>query len=474
MGQHTLRRRTPYPWRLMAAGAAALCTVGLLSVVPSAAAQGTGNVCTSQPRADGRDGWGRLRGGELRRDVDSPTGRVAVHQLNETLAPSVYLPQQRVGAGERWTFGYESAVNSLAVVGTHRARVEVDWYSASGAHLGHDNGPWAEVPTDRAGGWRRVAGEFTAPPGAARANVIGELAVITARHAWALAGCDYRRTSGGGGTPPATSTTVPPSPSTSAPGTSVPPVTPQPPSSTPPASITSSPPPDEEAGTTAAARLGWGPVVAGDEFDYTGRPDPARWSLPGGGSGCMAGHAGKGQRCASQAAVADGALTLTGTADGRTGWMQSRHQATRGRWETRMRVLDTPGRDDEYHPVMLLWPVAEDFPVGGEIDYAEAEADGSTVSFFLHYSASNRQTGGGSAEGGRQAVDLTAWHNYGLEWTAGCVVGYLDGTEWFRDCDPSHVPPRAMKQALQLDYFPDGSAGPGETAMQVAWTRVHA
>ena len=32
-------------------------------------------------------------------------------------------------------------------------------------------------------------------------------------------------------------------------------------------------------GTQAAVVRGWGPVVAGDEFNYAGPPDPAKWKV---------------------------------------------------------------------------------------------------------------------------------------------------------------------------------------------------
>ena len=86
-------------------------------------------------------------------------------------------------------------------------------------------------------------------------------------------------------------------------------------------------------GTQAAVVHGWGPVVAGDEFNYAGPPDPAKWKVYAG-----PGHAGKGIRSPDALAVGGGVLTVSGDAAGTTGGMSARFAQQRyGRWEARMR-----------------------------------------------------------------------------------------------------------------------------------------
>lgn len=232
---------------------------------------------------------------------------------------------------------------------------------------------------------------------------------------------------------------------------------------TTPPTTTTPPPADAQ---TAAQRLGWGQPRWADEFEYTGRPNPQLWSLPG--SSCWTGHAGKGRRCPENSTVANGVLTQVGEPGGDTGWMASEVSWYRGRLETRMRVVDTPGRDNEFHPVLLMWPTAEDFPVGGEIDYAEMTSTSDSVDFFLHYGANNNQTHS------EKRVNILDWHNYAYEWDAACIRGFIDGEKFFEDCNASHLPPRQMFATIQLDYFPDSSPGPGETRMQVDWIRSYA
>jgi hypothetical protein len=251
-------------------------------------------------------------------------------------------------------------------------------------------------------------------------------------------------------TPPITVVPDPPPDPTTAPTTkppTKPPVTTAPPTTTAPPA----------ASTEAAVALGWGKPAGGDEFDGTAL-DTKRWGAYSG-----AGHGGNGRRSPAAFTVSGGILTVTGDSAGTTGGMAYRDGQYRGAWEIRMRV---PAGDRQYHPVALLWPDAEDWPVGGEVDYAETTAASSDVSFFLHYSAKNQQT-----QASRK-VDLTAWHTYAVRWDASCIVGYLDAAEWFRDCNASHLPPRAAHATIQLDWFP-GASRPQQSSMQVDYLRIY-
>lgn len=212
-------------------------------------------------------------------------------------------------------------------------------------------------------------------------------------------------------------------------------------------------------GTTAAATQGWGAVVAGDEFNYAGAPDAAKWSVYN-----SAGHAGNGLRSPAQANVDGSKLVISGTADGTTAGMSAKFANQKyGRWEVRA----AGSGDNEYHMVSILWPDSGNWPCDGELDYAETTGDWNVIQFFQHYSCTNQQT---SAS---KALDVTQFHNYAVDWSPAGVVGYVDGVEWFRDVVPAHQPPGSMHQTLQLDWFPDATAdGTGE--MRVDWVRVHA
>lgn len=217
--------------------------------------------------------------------------------------------------------------------------------------------------------------------------------------------------------------------------------------------------PDTVTSTEAAVVQGWGASVAGDEFNYSGAPDAAKWNVYN-----SAGHAGNGLRSPQQVTVNGSTMVMTGTPDGTTAGMGAKFANQKyGRWEVRA----AGSGDNEYHLVSILWPDSENWPCDGEIDYAETTGDWNVIQFFHHYGCSNLQTAAS------KPLDVTQFHNYAVDWSSRGIVGYIDGIKWFEDTDPAHQPPGPMHQTLQLDWFPDASAdGAGE--MRVDWVRVYA
>lgn len=212
----------------------------------------------------------------------------------------------------------------------------------------------------------------------------------------------------------------------------------------------------------AATTWGWGAPIGGDEFNYTGAPNSTLWSVYD-----SAGHAGNGVRSPAQVTVNGSALQITGLSDGTTGGMSYRQRGTTyGRWETRMRVN---ARDPEYHPVLILWPDQGRVSANNcaEMDYSESTSDTTRNRFFLHYSCAGAQSSA------TQTLDMTQWHTYAIEWTPAHVIGYIDGQEWFRDTDATHVPDDPAHQTIQLDWFPDGTTTT-QSWMQVDWVRMYA
>jgi hypothetical protein len=135
-----------------------------------------------------------------------------------------------------------------------------------------------------------------------------------------------------------------------------------------------------------------------------------------------------------------------------------------GRWEGRVRA---PVSDPSYNALLLLWPDAEDFPVGGEIDFMEMmDNTRQKTDIFIHYGKDNSQVNG-SVE-----VDGTEWHNWALEWTPKAITAYIDGEEWYRTTDTSIFPPGPMHLCIQLDWFPEGDT-PKQSIMEVDWVRQY-
>jgi len=232
------------------------------------------------------------------------------------------------------------------------------------------------------------------------------------------------------------------------------PIVPRPRAATPSASAR----PAVGDGVTAAATFGWGAPVRQD--DFTGAL--AGWDLYDG-----PGHAGNGVRSPAAASVAGGVLTIRGDAKGTTDGMAWSTGQKYGRWEGRVRA---PASDPSYNALLLLWPDAENYPVGGEIDFMEmTDNTRQSTNLFLHHGAEDDQ------EHGLVKVDATQWHNWAVEWTPKGVTTYVDGKPWWHTDDASILPPGPMHLCIQLDWFPgkrDGAVRPSQ--MQVDWVRQYA
>lgn len=172
-----------------------------------------------------------------------------------------------------------------------------------------------------------------------------------------------------------------------------------------------------------------------------------------------------GNRTPNQISFADGVMTLSGDAAGNDAGIAWGPGQKYGAWEVRVKI---PVGAPNYDPVLLLWPDAENWPTGGEVDFMEIWEDGSrqAVNSVLHYSSTNQQAGA------TMVVDATQWHTYAVKWTPTEITTYVDGTPIFSTNDTSMFPPGPMHLAIQLDKLgPDISAG---AQMQVAWVKEYA
>jgi Glycosyl hydrolases family 16 len=246
----------------------------------------------------------------------------------------------------------------------------------------------------------------------------------------------------------ATRTTAAESPSSSPPGSS----TTEPTATTGPGAGAAG---DTDDGTTAAATYGWG--APDREDDFSGGAE--QWSVYNG-----PGHGGEGRRSPSAVSIAGGVATLTGDASGTTAGMAWNPCQKYGRWEGRVRA---PASDPSYNALLLLWPDAENWPAGGEVDFMEMTDDTrQSTNFFLHYGTDNSQVQGDVK------IDATQWHNWAVEWTPESITAYVDGEQWYRTTDTSTFPPGPMHLCIQLDWFPEGGT-PKESTMQVDWVRQY-
>jgi hypothetical protein len=207
---------------------------------------------------------------------------------------------------------------------------------------------------------------------------------------------------------------------------------------------------------TAAAVHGWGQPNRQDDFN-----DPtslAGWTVYNG-----PGHGGNAQRTPHAVSIADGVLTIIGDTNGNSGGMAWLPGQLHGRWEACVKSSRAP---ESYHSLVLLWPDAEDWPVGGEVDFMEVvDPTRQSVDFWVHYGPD------GQKEGSVIQIDATQWHSYAVEWTPSRIIYYVDGEQIWQTTDPMRIPPGAMHLCIQLDYF-GGDAGEGAQQI-VAWARQY-
>jgi beta-glucanase (GH16 family) len=217
--------------------------------------------------------------------------------------------------------------------------------------------------------------------------------------------------------------------------------------------------PDEPAGyaTSAAAKFGWGKPNRVD--DFSGGLDKS-WGVYNG-----PGHGGKGRRTPDAVSVENGVLTITGDPQGNTAGMAWGDGQKYGRWEGRVKA---PVGDRSYNALLLLWPDAENWPVGGEVDFMEmSDHTRQTTDMFLHYGSSNSQLHG------EVTIDATEWHNWAVEWTPDHITAFVDGKQWFHTEKKEALPPGPMHLCIQLDWFPKSGAAVQTSHMYVDWVRQY-
>ncbi|QEN15064.1 family 16 glycosylhydrolase [Mycolicibacterium sp. ELW1] len=172
----------------------------------------------------------------------------------------------------------------------------------------------------------------------------------------------------------------------------------------------------------------------------------------------------EGTRTPSALSFSNGTMTITGDAQGNDEGIAWTPGQKYGGWEVRLRV---PAGAANYDPVLLLWPDAENWPKGGEVDFMEMWDDPTrqTVNSVLHYGPSNKQIKASVA------VDATQWHTYAVKWTPTQITTYVDGVPLFTSTNKSQFPPGAMHLCIQLDTMgPDIAAG---AQMEVAWAKQY-
>jgi hypothetical protein len=378
------------------------------------------NTCSNPVLERDLTGWGAHNNGASPTRVEVRAHVVADHGYFQSQAnganPEMYLPQKLVTPGETWTFAMDTWVYGPAA--TVSARMQVDWYSASSGYLGHSNGPAVAVAGSTEERWTRVAGEFTAPANAARANVTARLEA-PAGMAWTSTACDYRPAG--------------------------PPSTPTP---------TSSPAP----GDTAAGRFNWGTPVWSDDFN--GTAPNADWGLYD-----SPGHQ-HGNRKPENCQVSSGTLKLVSEPNLDTCGMAHRRVQTHGRWEARVKSTGSG-----WMSLFIIWPDPGSWPANGEYDWREHGAGAACYTGFLHYPGHTpkvqEKLPDNCAAGG-----TSQWHNVAFEWSSTRMAGWVDGVPWYEyNCSANEDLCRMPAGHLTFQNDNQGSGGGNSAITEVDWVR---
>lgn len=213
----------------------------------------------------------------------------------------------------------------------------------------------------------------------------------------------------------------------------------------------------ERCPVTAAATHGWS--APNREFDFNSSSELSDWWLYDG-----PGHAGNGRRTPTAISVSDGLLTIAGDDVGNSGGMAPKGPGQiNGRWEV---CIKSPPSAPTYHSVLLLWPDAENWPMGGEIDFMEiSDPMRQSIDAYLHFGPDDQR------EGGNVAIDAGQWHSWAVEWTPTHITTFVDGVRWWQTDDAAHFPPGRMHLAIQLDDFGGDTRGGGQQL--VDWVRQY-
>ena len=128
--------------------------------------------------------------------------------------------------------------------------------------------------------------------------------------------------------------------------------------------------------------------------------------------------------------------------------------------------MKTPPGAAQYHAVSLLWPDADDWPTGGEIDFMEIiDPARQIVEGYLHHGPPDQR------EGSAVAINATSWHSWAVEWTVDHIDFLVDGVPWWTTTTTAHFPPGPMQLCLQLDNFGGDISAGGQ--LVVDWVRQY-
>jgi hypothetical protein len=197
--------------------------------------------------------------------------------------------------------------------------------------------------------------------------------------------------------------------------------------------------------------------------DFNGNGLPTGWSALEGVTDEVAGSGFTAARCS----VGGGTASLTQDADGATCGLRTNFSQRQGYWEVRMRSQSTGSTGSAAYPQLILRPT-DSRTAMNQLQYfgANIGQDRADISFTCI---------------GNPAVKCFSttipaqpdqWHNYGLEWTASGLKGYVDGQLSYSTGTTGVAPDSGMHQFIQLGNIShDVPVKPAK--MEVDWVHVY-
>ncbi|HEY9540867.1 MAG TPA: glycoside hydrolase family 16 protein [Luteimonas sp.] len=176
-----------------------------------------------------------------------------------------------------------------------------------------------------------------------------------------------------------------------------------------------------------------------DEFDYTGRPDPAKWGHDLGGDGWGNHELQAYTDRIDNASVGDGVLTITahrqdGGANGYTSARlvsKGKGDFLYGRIEARAKLPSGRGT----WPAIWMLPTGQahgGWPASGEIDIMEHVGyDPGRVHVSVHAKAYNHVIGTQKTSITAVPGAMSGFHRYRVDWTPAGIRGYIDDAQVF-------------------------------------------
>lgn len=174
-----------------------------------------------------------------------------------------------------------------------------------------------------------------------------------------------------------------------------------------------------------------------DEFDYTGLPDPAKWSFEQGGDGWGNHELQYYTRSHGNARVGDGVLSIVARKEKREGRnytsarliSKGKGDFLYGRFEIRARLPAGRGT----WPAIWMLPTDQAYggwPKSGEIDIMEHVGyDPGRIHVTMHTEAYNHVLG--TQKTAIHVVDdaTAQFHRYRVDWTPATIRGYIDDVQ---------------------------------------------